>query len=101
VAECFKSWRHRAVLSLMADDVVFLVAGQPPMRGKAAFAAGQSKLKRLDIEATSNIQEITVLGDWAYVWTELSVVMTPKEWCSAHQARRYTALSSAQKDGAW
>jgi uncharacterized protein (TIGR02246 family) len=30
------------VLSLMADDVVFPVAGQPPMRGKAAFAASQS-----------------------------------------------------------
>jgi ketosteroid isomerase-like protein len=29
------------VLSLMAGDVVFLVAGQPPMIGKARFAAAQ------------------------------------------------------------
>jgi uncharacterized protein (TIGR02246 family) len=28
-----------AVLKLMTEDVVFLVAGQPPMIGKAAFAA--------------------------------------------------------------
>ena len=34
-----KSGDTDTVLSLMADDVVFLVTGQPPMIGKAAFAA--------------------------------------------------------------
>ena len=29
------------LLSLMAEDVVFLVPGQPPMVGKASFAALQ------------------------------------------------------------
>jgi uncharacterized protein (TIGR02246 family) len=64
------------VLSLMADDVVFLVTGQPPMRGKAAFAASQIALKAAKIDATSEIQEIKVMGDWAYMWTTLSVVIT-------------------------
>jgi uncharacterized protein (TIGR02246 family) len=64
------------VLSLMTDDVVFLVAGQPPMRGKAAFAASQSALKTAKIDATSEIQEIKVMGDWAYLGTKLSVVIT-------------------------
>jgi uncharacterized protein (TIGR02246 family) len=68
------------VLSLMADDVVFLVTGQPPMRGKAAFAASQTKfLAEFDMEATGEIQEIKVLGDWAYLWTKLSVIATPKK----------------------
>ena len=65
------------VLSLMADDVVFLVTGQPPMRGKAAFAASQIALKAAKIDATTEIQEIKVIGDWAYMWTRLSVVITP------------------------
>jgi uncharacterized protein (TIGR02246 family) len=65
------------VLSLMADDVVFLVAGRPPMRGKAAFAASQSALKAAKIDATSEVQEIKVMGDWAYMWTKLSVVIAP------------------------
>lgn len=65
------------VLSLMTDDVVFLASGQPPMRGKAAFAASQAALKTAKIEATGEIQEIKVLGDWAYLWTKLSVVVTP------------------------
>jgi uncharacterized protein (TIGR02246 family) len=67
------------VLSLMAEDVVFLVTGQPPMRGKAAFAATQSALKESDIDATSDIQEIKVFGEWAYIWTKLSVVIIPKQ----------------------
>jgi uncharacterized protein (TIGR02246 family) len=46
------------VLSLMAEDVVFLVSGQPPMRGKAAFAATHSALSDIDLEASGEIQEI-------------------------------------------
>src|SRR4051812_19400150 len=69
-----------AVLSLMADDVVFLVTGQPPMIGKAAFAAAmraQSGQGRPQFDGKSEIQEIQVLGDWAYMWTKLTVVFTP------------------------
>lgn len=52
------------VLSLMAEDVVFLRAGHPPMIGKAAFAAAaaaQPGAPRFD--GTSEIQEINVVGD--------------------------------------
>jgi len=73
-----KSGDSEKVLSLMADDVVFLIPGQPPMRGKSAFAAGQSALQQVDIDGQSEIQEIKVLGDWAYLWTKLSVTITPK-----------------------
>jgi hypothetical protein len=38
---------HERVLGLMADDVVFLVPGRPPIRGKAAFAAAQAALEPL------------------------------------------------------
>jgi uncharacterized protein (TIGR02246 family) len=68
------------VLSLMADDVVFLLSGQPPMIGKAAFAAAasaQSNRERPRFDGTSEIQEIKVLGDWAFMWTKLSVVVMP------------------------
>jgi uncharacterized protein (TIGR02246 family) len=67
------------VLSLMADDVVFLVPGQPPMIGKAAFAAAARAHAEPapQFEGTSEIQEIRVLGDWAYMWTKLSVTVTP------------------------
>ena len=66
------------VLSLMADDVVFLMPGQAPMRGKAAYAAGQKALSQVDIEAHSEVQEIKVFGEWAYCWTQLAVAVTPR-----------------------
>src|SRR6185436_15356351 len=66
------------ILGLMADDVVFLQPGQPPMRGKDAFAAGfQAALQRFRIDSSSEIQEIQVVANWAYCWTNLSVTMTP------------------------
>ena len=67
------------VLSLTTDDVVFLTPGRAPMR-KDAFAA-QSRAQATDgapaIDGTSEIQEIQVAGDWAFMWTTLSVTVTP------------------------
>jgi uncharacterized protein (TIGR02246 family) len=88
------------VLSLMTEDVVFLVPGKPPMRGRAAFAAAQAGLEQVDIDATSEIQEIKVFGEWAYLWTKLSVVITPKK--GAPNKRAGNTLSILQKKaGRW
>jgi uncharacterized protein (TIGR02246 family) len=67
------------ILSLMTDDVVFLVAGQPPF-GKEKFA---ETLKApigkpgSQIDASSEIQEIRVAGDIAYSWAKLRVEIIP------------------------
>ena len=69
-----------AVLALMTDDVVFLLPGKPPMRGKSAFAAAsraQAAHGQPSFEGESAIQEISVRGDWAWIWTRLSVSITP------------------------
>jgi uncharacterized protein (TIGR02246 family) len=68
------------VLTLMADDVVFLMPGRPPMIGKSAFAVAagaQLDQGRPQFDGTSDIQEIKVVGEWAFMWAKLSVVMTP------------------------
>jgi uncharacterized protein (TIGR02246 family) len=91
-----KAGDTETVLSLMSDDVVFLVCGQPPMRGKEAFAAGQTALKDVEIDGTSEIQEIKVLGDWAYVWTHLSVAFRPKAGGSSNK-RAGNTLSILRK----
>ena len=87
------------VLSLMADDVVFLVAGQKPMR-KADFVVSQTALKDVAMEAKSEIQEIRIFDDWAYIWTKLTVVMTPPGGRSVTRAGN--TLSILQKpNGKW
>jgi uncharacterized protein (TIGR02246 family) len=64
------------ILALMADDVVFLTPGHPPMRGREAFAEGfHSVLEKGRIESRGEPQEINVAGDLAYAWTHLSVRM--------------------------
>src|SRR5260370_17798980 len=66
------------VLDLMAEDVVFLLSGRPPMRGRDAFAAGfRAALQHIRIEGQSDIQEIRITGDHAYVWNQLTLSITP------------------------
>lgn len=68
-----------AVLDLMTDDAVFLVAGQPPF-GKEKFAESMKApigQPRARIDGHSEIQEIHVSGDTAYAWAKLRVDVTP------------------------
>lgn len=77
-----KAGDFKTVLGLMTDDVVFLMPDQSPMIGKTAFAAAveaQSTAESPQFDAKSEIKEITVVGDWAFMWTELSVEVTPPE----------------------
>src|SRR5262245_3799229 len=64
------------VLSLMADDVVFMVPGCEPF-GKAAFVAACKGMQSLRVECISVIVELQVLGDWAYLRNRLVVTVTP------------------------
>jgi uncharacterized protein (TIGR02246 family) len=66
------------ILPLMAEDVVFLGAGRPPMRGRRAFEDGlRALLAHSRIASTGEIREIAVCGDLAYCWSDLSVRIAP------------------------
>jgi uncharacterized protein (TIGR02246 family) len=92
------------VLTLMADNVVFLIAGQPPMIGKAAFAAAaraQSGQAAPRFDGTSDIQEIKVLGDWAFIWTKLTVVVTPPGGAAPMTRAGHTLSMFNKQNGRW
>ena len=91
------------LLTLMAEDVVFLVAGKPPMRGRDDFAAGFKKAsENFRIESSSDIQEIHVNGDWAYLWNYLMVTMTPKaDGPSNRRAGNVLSVPRKQANGSW
>jgi uncharacterized protein (TIGR02246 family) len=63
------------VLSLIADDVVFLTPGRPPF-GKKEFAESQKGLADYTIDAKADVREVHVTGDWAWCWTDLEVAVT-------------------------
>jgi uncharacterized protein (TIGR02246 family) len=91
------------LLTLMADDVVFLTPGQPPMR-KDAFAAGfQAAIERVRIEPGGEIEELQIIAaDWAYCWTHLSVTVTPLPAGALVRRSGYTlTLLRKQAGGVW
>lgn len=92
---------NQTVLSLMSDDVVFLVPGQPPM-GKEAFKAAQGGMQQLNIDGKSVVKEIQIAGEWAYCITHLSVTITPKEGGAAKKREGHTLSVFRKKpDGNW
>ena len=88
------------ILGLMTDDVVFLVPGRPVMRKSefAAVAKSQSSARAPKFDATSDIQEIKVSGDWAFMWSKLMVVVTPLDG-TAPAARAGHTLTVFQREG--
>ena len=89
------------VLELMADDVVYLGPGRPPMRGKAEFAAAMRAMTGR-VEPTADIQEVRVSGDWAYCWNQITITIWPAAGGPPHKLSGPT-LSIFRKNsgGAW
>ena len=110
IRDLVESW-HRAtasgdvdtVLKLMADDVVLLVAGHPPMRGRSSFERGlRGLLSQNRIDSMGEIEEIAVSGNLAYCWSALTVRVTPLAGGTA-TVRTGNALSILRKqsNGSW
>jgi len=92
------------VLSLMTDDVVFMVPGMEPF-GKAEFAAASASQAGMRIDGTAAIVELQVLGDWAFVRNRLDISVTPPGAEPARQPMQragYTlTLLRREADGRW
>ena len=64
------------VLSLMSDDVIFMVPGREPF-GKQTFAANSRNMDGVKLEGSADIRELKVLGDWAYLRNFIEITITP------------------------
>ena len=68
------------ILDLIDDDVVFIGAGRPPMRGKAPFVElSRARQGKARVDGSVEVEEVRVFGDWAYVWNQLSLTVTPED----------------------
>jgi uncharacterized protein (TIGR02246 family) len=91
------------VLGLMSEDVVFLLCGKPPMKGRNTFEKGlRGILKTHRIESTGEVQECEVSDDLGYCWSLLTVRMTPLSGGDANVTSG-SALSIFRKqtNGSW
>ena len=90
----------QTVLGLMTDDVVFMVPGREPF-GKQEFAAMSQGMKGVRVEGSSEIRELRVLGDWAYLRSYLQVSVTPPGGNSVKRTGYTLTILRKQPDGRW
>jgi uncharacterized protein (TIGR02246 family) len=90
------------ILSLMEEDVVFLTAGRPPMRGRNTFATSfQTVLESARIESRATVQEIQVSGDLAYSWTDLIVDIIPRSGAPVRRTGPVLTILRRRAAGGW
>lgn len=88
------------VLNLMTDDVVFMVPGREPF-GKEAFAAASKAMTNVHIDATSDIKEIEILGDRAYLRSHIRMTVTPPNSAAVRRSGYTLTILSKGSDGQW
>jgi uncharacterized protein (TIGR02246 family) len=88
------------VLRLMADDIVFMVPGKEPF-GKEEFAANSRQMKDTQIEAISEIKEIKVLDDWAWMRNYLEVTFTAPGGEATVRSGYVLSILRKNPDGSW
>ena len=98
--EATKQGDASRVLALVADDVLFLQPGKPPM-DKAAFekqVRAQAGTGGPAVDGTSEIEELIVSGDWAIARSRLRVTITPHDG-SPIATRAGHAMTVFHKEG--
>lgn len=90
------------VMGLMAEDAVFLTAGNPPMRGRKAFkSAFRAGPQNQSIETHIETEEIVVEGRMAYALNRLEVTKDPASPGEARLAGFVLSVFRKEADGRW
>ena len=88
------------ILSLMTNDVIFMVPGQEPF-GKEAFAVASKGTGSMQIEGSSEILELRVLGDWAFIRNRIELTVTPPSGDPVRRSGYTLTLLRKEADGHW
>jgi len=88
------------VMSLIADDVIFMVPGREPF-GKEVFRDSSEAMKNIRLTGTSDIREIKMLGDWAYVRNYIEITITPPDGTTTQRSGYTLSILHKQSTGKW
>jgi uncharacterized protein (TIGR02246 family) len=98
--EASKAGDVETVLGLMADDVVFMTPGREPF-GKKEFATSSKGMAGMKIDGQSEIVELKVLGDWAWIRNRLRVEVTPPGGQKMARSGYTLTIFRKEADGRW
>jgi len=90
----------QTVLDLMADDVVFMVPGQEPF-GREAFKAAAESMRDVRIDGKSDIRELKVIGDWAYLRNHIDMEMNLPNGRTIRRTGYTLTILNKRADGRW
>jgi len=90
----------QTVLSLMDDDVLFLVPGNEPF-GKEEFAAASKQMANVRMKGTSEIKEIEIVQDWAWMRSSLKVRATMPDGKTVVRSGSTLTILRRSVDGQW
>src|SRR5215510_15401326 len=88
------------IRNLMSDDVVFMVPGKEPS-GRETFAQSYQQLEGIKITTNTDIQELKVTGDWAWMRTFLTVTFTSTNGDSSAESGYALTILRKNLNGNW
>ncbi len=89
-----------AMLNLLAEDVLFMVPNREPF-GRETFAQAYEEMRNVEMKTSSDIQEIKIIGDWAWLRNFLRITfMPPGGEASTHSGYVLTILRK-EPGGNW
>ena len=91
---------NATLLTLMADDVLFITPGNEPF-GNEQWKAGNDQMKDMEMEADIDIKEIEVAGPWAWMRSFLTVTITPTGGSPSKMSGHILTVLQKQSDGRW
>ena len=90
------------LLTLIADDVVFLNPGQAPFGRDGFSSAFTAAHQKLQIHCTSELEEVIVGGEVAYTRSRDTLFVSPRAGGEATQLAGYRmTVYRKQPDGRW
>lgn len=90
------------VLTLMTNDVVFMVPGQEPF-GREVFEATANQLGAagFQIDGINDVVELQIQGDWAFSRNRINLSITPAAGEPVQRAGYTLTLFRKEGDGRW
>jgi len=88
------------LLNLLADDVIMMVPGKEPF-DKETFAQNYQQMRSTQLKVESEIQEIKVLGDWAWMHNFLKVKFTPADGKTVIHSGHVLTIFRKSDSGQW
>jgi uncharacterized protein (TIGR02246 family) len=95
-----KSGDLETVLDLMTDDAIFMVPGREPF-DKDGFAEAAKSMGDTRIEGESEIIELRIFGDWAFIRNRIAMTAFPPGESPLHQSGYTLTLLRKENDGRW